>query len=151
MLQKKNRRPLTLIEILLCVGLIAMAGSLFGVKGKQLWKRHQFFSSVDRLCEELTLTRHFAQSLRADVDLYLIKEKDGVRLIRQFDEPGMLKMKNAFPSELFFKNIVITDDQNLFFYGNGWHDIDEEIRIKGVENITISLLPEKFAAKKIVK
>ena len=151
MLRKRKKHPLTLIEILLCVGLIGMAASLFAIKGKQLWQRHQYFASVDRLCEELILTRHFVQSLRADVDLFLINEKDGVRMVRQFDEPGMLKMKNAFAIECFFKHITLDEDQNLFFYGNGWHDLKTELSIKGVEKITILLTPDQFGAKKFVK
>lgn len=148
---RSRKRPLTLIEVILCVALIAAAGSLFAVKAKQLWARHQFFADVDRLSEELTLTRHFVQSLRADVDLYLIQDQHGVRLVRHFDEPGMKKMKHTFPAEIFFKNITIDQDYNLFFYGNGWHDLDTELRINGVEKITISLLPENFAIKKFVK
>ena len=151
MLQKRKKHPLTLIEVLLCVGLIVLAGSLFAVKGKQLWQRHQYFSAVDRLCDELILTRHFSQSLRADVDLFLIKKGDGVRLVRQFDEPGMLRMKHSFPQIIDFKNIYINSDQNLFFYGNGWHDFDEELRINGVEQTIISLKPESFCIKKFVK
>ena len=149
--KNKTRRPFSLIELIVCIAIVLMAGSLLAQKSHQLWKRHCFFRSVEKLVDELKLTNHFVQSMRADVDVKLVPTKKGIEFYRYYEEPGMLRMKRSFAKQITIPDIFIQKEKLLRFFGYGHRKYEKEITLDGVEKVTISLGSKNFGVKKIEK
>lgn len=140
----QSKRGFTLIELLVCVSLITMLGGVFAFQGAQLWKRHQFQNEVDRFVKALQLSRHLSQSLRADIDIILLKDSEGLLLIRDMDEPQLLKMSHCFPARELFNRLDLKEDISIKFHGNGGYSSGEEIKIFDQTNPKNSVLIKNF-------
>lgn len=146
--KKLNKRSFTLLEIFIALGLIALCGSVFAVKGRTLWRHYQFQNNVNQLMSELCLIRHLTNTLRADATICLVPDSKGLHYQMRSDEPYMLKMKKNINRKIFFQDLHIEEPVHIEFTGPLWKSTSPAIVIDGDENITISLQHDDFATKK---
>lgn len=86
----KLKRPFTLLEIMICLFLLAMMGSYAGIKGYELIKQSQITYAKKRLHEEFELSRCMALCYKMDVEVTLLKKKNKTHFIRTGDPPEQL-------------------------------------------------------------
>ena len=63
----KKRSSFTLLEVMICLVIIGMVGSLIGIKGIDLWRYHQFRSSTQIFVDDLTHWRLLSLTYDCDV------------------------------------------------------------------------------------
>ena len=123
-----KRKPFTLIEILVCLMLLAMAGSVVIYKGGKLLSERRFSSSIENIRSEIFLTKSLALTYQIDIDLYLQQKKGKIILKRKTDTPHP-SIKALFDKEIALPEIVFgkaDEEKIIHFYGNGWIDGDDE-------------------------
>ena len=140
----QNKRPFSLIELLVCLALIAMLGGVFAFQGAKLWKRHQFYNEINRFVESIQLSYHLSQSLRADIEIELVSSADGLWLLRDMDEPQLLKMPHCFPKRELFTHLELQENISLVFHGNGGYSAPDEIQIVDKKNHNNTAKIKKF-------
>ncbi len=123
----------TLIEILVCIMLLAMAGSVVIYKGGKLLQDRRFSSSCEKITSEIILTKSLALTYQIDIDLLLEQKKGKIYLTRKTDSPhhsiqALFGGETPYPEIVFGKEDEIKE---IHFYGNGW--------IEGEEKITLSM------------
>ncbi len=146
--RKKNKRSFTLIEVFICLALIALCGSVFSIQGKKLWQRYHCSQDTDRLIDELVLTRHLSQTLRADIELHIIPQRSGITIERLSDEPYITKKSASLLKPIHLKHIKISESVIVYFYKERWESKTEKIQLKGSDPVWILLSQSEFATKK---
>ena len=142
--RKKIKRPFTLIEVFICLALIALCGSVFSIQGKKLWQRHQCLQDIDRLTDELILTRHLSQTLRADLTLRLKPHSVGTIIERASDEPYFLKKSASLLKPILLRHIKIAEPIVVQFYKGQW---ESNIKTIQTDSTIIFLDQSNFAGK----
>lgn len=84
---QKYRLPFSLLEIIICLSLLACIGSVATIKGYELLKQSRIAYSNKRFAEEMQLTRCIASSYKIDIEVHLVKKKNKVQFIRVADSP----------------------------------------------------------------
>lgn len=90
---RRNRRSFTLLEIFICLAIVACVSVVFGLQGKKLFDAHRYESSIKLLRSECEKAQFLSLVYRADVELRLAIEKKQVVLLRKCEEPGLHKEK----------------------------------------------------------
>ena len=88
----QTRRPFTLIELVICIAILAMVGSLFAFRGKDLMRHYGFSASVSKVASKVRLARVLASNYRADVRCHVASENQKFFLILESDEPQLKKL-----------------------------------------------------------
>lgn len=145
--RKRIKRSFTLIEVFICLALIALCGSVFSIQGKKLWQRYHCVQDTDRLIDELVLTRHLSQTLRADIELHIIPHRNGIIIERSSDEPYILKKSASLLKSIHLKHIKISETVIVKFYKGRWEPNTKKIQLNGSDPATILLNQTKFATK----
>ena len=140
----RNKRTFSLIELLVCLALITMLGGIFAFKGAQLWQHYQYQNEINRFVEALQLSRHLSQSLRADIDIELVVSPKGMWLMRDMDEPQLLKMPHYFPSQELFSHLHLEENISLSFHGNGGFYSPRTIEVIDKKNKKTTIQIKKF-------
>ena len=128
MIQNK-KYSFTLIEVLICLLLLSMSGSMVIYKGWKMLQEHRFSTSCEKIASEIQLTKGLA--IAYQMDIYLILEQRGsqvfVTRVTDFAPEGIkvLFQKANVLSEIAFRQ----DDgvKEMQFYGNGWIESDKKI------------------------
>ncbi|MDX8430864.1 MAG: prepilin-type N-terminal cleavage/methylation domain-containing protein [Candidatus Algichlamydia australiensis] len=112
----KRKYSFTLIEVMICIALMAMMGGFLAIKSGALLSKHRADSELANLKREIRLARNLSRSYQADITLSLTQTREGLQLIRSTDEPGIQKkvIKN-FPHLN-----LINEEEILNFAGNGF-------------------------------
>lgn len=117
---------MTLLEIMLVIGMLAMLGSFLAFKAKDLLDIYGFRQEVSLLKGRFELARQYALSYQADVEVHLSIDQGRMRCELRSDEPYL----HAHP--LFYKPCVFKKVQkitkadteeradSLLFSGTGW-------------------------------
>jgi prepilin-type N-terminal cleavage/methylation domain-containing protein len=128
---RRRRSAFTLIEILVCLMLLSMAGSLLIYKGGKLLKERRFSSSCEKISSEIAVTKNLALTYQIDIDLVLEQKKGKIYLTRKTDFApqsirGLFQGETAFPEVVFGKE---DEKKNLIFFGNGWIEGEEKVTL----------------------
>lgn len=83
----KTSRCFTLLEIVICVALLSLVGSLIGWQAKEMVTTHHFHKNIDMLCTDLRKLQIMALSHRTDFSLYLSSDQKGMHYAISCDEP----------------------------------------------------------------
>jgi hypothetical protein len=95
-MKKSKRNPFTLIEISICLFLIAIAGSLLGMKGYSLIERARFDAAVSKVKNNFKECRYMASLHGEDVIYILDKWGEGLRTLKGFE--GATSKVEFFPN-----------------------------------------------------
>ena len=126
-IMKKSKRAMTLLEIMLAIGLLAMVGGLLVFKAKDLFETYGFRGDVSKFLSRLELAKKYALSYQSDVE-FLFYEKQGRFFCElRSDEPA-LQIHKMFFTPVNFKSIKSVDFigkekegfKTLLFSGTGW-------------------------------
>lgn len=118
---------MTLLEIMLAIGLLAMVGGLLAFKAKDLFETYGFRQDVSKFLSRLELAKKYALSYQSDVE-FLFYEKEGQFFCElRSDEPALQAHKMFF-KPTSFKSIKSVDflgkkkeeSKTLLFSGTGW-------------------------------
>ena len=110
-----------------------------------MWQRYQRLQDIDRLTDELILTRHLSQTLRADLTFHLKPNTTGAILKRTSDEPYILKKSASLLKPIHLKHIHIAEPVIVQFYKGQWETKTKKIQI---DSTVIFLDSSMFASKK---
>jgi len=103
----RKKRTLTLLELFICLGILATASSLLILRAKPMVARYQFTGSATRLINELEWSYKVAMSACADIDFTIEQKGNKLFCKRTTDEPLGFKGGNRtfvidhIPSFLF--------------------------------------------------
>jgi Tfp pilus assembly protein FimT len=123
----------TLIEILVCMMLLAMAGSVAIYKGGKLLQERRFSTSSEKIISEILLTKSIALTYGLDINLVLEQKNGKIYLTRKTDSPPHLLIA-LFQKPTSFSELVFgkeNEEKVITFYGNGW--------IEGEDRLTFSM------------
>ena len=127
------KKSFTLIEILVCMMLLAMAGSVAIYKGGKLLQERRFSTSCEKITSEINLTKSLALNFQIDINLLMEQKKGKIYLTRKTDSPQS-SIKALFHTTVAFPEIVFgkeDETKEIYFYGNGW--------IEGEDRLTLSM------------
>ena len=126
-----GRKPFTLIEIVVCMAILAIVGSVFIYKGAGLLKERRFTTSLKNITSEILLTKSIAINYQIDIHLTLEQKKGKVCLLRKVDCANS-SIRGLFQSEIVFPEIIFGEDDDkkeIYFYGNGWIEGDDKLNL----------------------
>jgi prepilin-type N-terminal cleavage/methylation domain-containing protein len=78
----------TLIEVMIVILILAVAGTVIGIRIDKALEEKQFQTAADRLYCELESCRHLAMNMQADWTVSLEKKKDRFIFMRASPETG---------------------------------------------------------------
>lgn len=116
---------MTLLEILLVMGLLAMLGGLLSFKAKDLFDMYAFRQDTSRFLSRLELARQYASSYQADVEICFYQKNGHFVCELKSDEP-YLRTHKMFYKPFEFKKIKkisfegMGQAESLLFSGTGW-------------------------------
>ncbi len=87
MTRPRSKKPFTLLEIMVCLVIITLAGAAIGVSGGNLFKYHQFRGIAQTFVFDLNKWRVMSMTLGSDVECLIDKEKEGYRVTWSPDAP----------------------------------------------------------------
>jgi hypothetical protein len=121
----KRRNSFTLIEILISLSILVSIGVLLATKGYSFLQERQFYASMQRLSDEIYLTKIFSATYQIDIDLHLSKDGDNIILTRITDYAPKKTLNHLFNKKEKYKNISLKDkDLYIHFYGNGFIEVE---------------------------
>lgn len=132
-MMRKKKQAFTLLEILVCLVLLSMAGSILIFKGGKLLKERRFSSSLEKISSEIAFTKNLALTYQIDIELVLEQKSGKIYLTRKTDFAPR-SIQPLFEKEVVFPEVVFgnkSERKDFLFYGNGW--------IEGEENITLCM------------
>ena len=132
------KRAFTLLEVMLTIAIIAIAGTGLLFRAKPMLDHYRFEKGVGRLKEEILYTKHLAEIASADVELHIKHNKRGVVLERVTDEP--LNLGSVIGGKILIDSIFTQPKQDVtvLFLATGGIDIDIDLSISnGVENVSL--------------
>jgi prepilin-type N-terminal cleavage/methylation domain-containing protein len=71
-----RKRPFTLLEVMIVILLLSIAGSIIGIRLGNALEEKQFQTAVERLYSELESSRRMALNMQADWSVILEKQND---------------------------------------------------------------------------
>ena len=86
-----SKRPFSLLEMVVVLAILAFIGSLVGVKGKDLIEHYTFSSAIDKVSSRCKLAQSLAENYQTDVQVQIIRTRNGVDIALQSDEPPLAK------------------------------------------------------------
>ncbi len=104
---KKIKKGFTLLEVVICIGLIAMVGGFFSISGTQMIRQHRYQSDVKALSD---LFSHFEQlsiAYGCDFSLELINDPQGVKVTITTDDPNVPLIKKGKWEFLGIKRVQV--------------------------------------------
>ncbi len=125
------RRAFTLIEILICMAILAIVGSGAIYKGAGLLRDRRFSTSLQKITSEIFLTKSLAQNYQTDIHLILEQKKGKVYLSRHVDSANNF-LKSLFKIKVVFPEIIFGsegDIKEIHFYGNGWIEGEDKLNL----------------------
>lgn len=119
----ENKKPLTLLELFLCVALLVLIGSFVIVKSRPMIDYYQIREGVQRLAKELNWSHKVSMSLSGDIDVLIERRGNILYCERMTDERVKFKGGNqTFKikqiDQLFFEKEEIPK-LKLFFDRSG--------------------------------
>ena len=87
MKRSKSKRPFTLLEIMVCLVIITLAGAAIGVQGGNLFKYHQFRSVAQTFVFDISKWRVMSMTLGSDVTCSIDKGEEGYTVTWTPDAP----------------------------------------------------------------
>ena len=107
----------TLIEILICLVLLGIIGSVIGYKTNSVLLEKRFFNSCKILSDEIKLTRNLSISYGIDIDLNFTK-KNGKVILKRYSDSFPTQINHLFNKPIVLLNIIIQDLEIINFYSN---------------------------------
>ena len=106
-----SKRCFTLVELLVCIAILSLIGTLTVMKGMAFVQTYEFKQSAKRLALELDWTRQIASTAHANFE-FIIKHT-GSQLIctRSTDEPMYIKQANTNITLNGITRLALTDKQ----------------------------------------
>jgi prepilin-type N-terminal cleavage/methylation domain-containing protein len=138
-------RLFTLLEVLIALVLIAIAGSIIGIRISTALEEKQFQTSVDRLYAELESCRRQALNTQADWIASLATKKDRFILVRSCPEAGKaVTLEWPTPSHLEWNH---KPSQRIVFLFSSTGKIAPAglLEIVGAKKRAVWQLPELFS------
>jgi len=89
------RRCFTLLEIMVCLAIMALMASVIGVQAKQTLEGSRFQNSVKRLKQEVEMLQMLALIFGSDMQLELKQEKNQFIAITHTDEAVLKQLKGS--------------------------------------------------------
>lgn len=83
-----------MLEVLVCLAVVALLSAVFGVKGKELLDNSRVQGSIDLVSKELEKTKFLSLAYRSDIELFVVLKKQEYYLQLVSDEPGLKKIKS---------------------------------------------------------
>ena len=129
---KKTKRSFTLLELLICLTLLSLVGSLFAIQGKQLFERYFFTQETAKLRDVLQLAKEYACCYQCDIEVAFAKSGSSWLLKIQTDEP-LLKQEALFLKPVRLSKIENIDLQasHILFSGSGWVFPQDKLTVIG--------------------
>jgi hypothetical protein len=144
-----NKKAMSLLEIMLAIGLLAMIGGLLAFKAKDLFETYGFRQDVSKFLTRIELAKKYALSYQSDVE-FLFYEKQGQFFCElRSDEPALQKHKLFFNSIRFksIKSVTFSGKKKeefntLLFSGTGWMFPTTSLEIHSkTKKETVALVP----------
>lgn len=82
-----KNRAFTLLEIVICVAILGIIGSVIGWQAKEMIQTHRFRKSVAMLFADLRKAQMLSLCRRTDIELEIAPIKDGYSYLLRSDEP----------------------------------------------------------------
>lgn len=117
MRKSTKRRPFTLLELFVCLAIIAIASTFLGIKGYDLLQQARFSSASGKIATRLKECRSLALAHGEDVVLFLKNEKDRTICLTGF-ESGVLREEKLDAITIQFNDEPV-DTLLLRFYSTG--------------------------------
>jgi hypothetical protein len=121
----RHKCPFTLLEIMICLALLALLASTLLIKAKPMIEQYQFEAAAKKLVRELNLSRHLAVTCRADIELTIKKKGNKLILVRFKEE--LVTFDSHFNHNIIIDHIpsfYIEDKEvgecTFFFTETGW-------------------------------
>ena len=114
-----KKRALTLLELVIVIALLALTGSLIGIKLPRALEKKRCATDLERVKESLIAAQKLSVSTQTDWRGLLKKEKD-TWVLSLFSEDKRLKPVRLHTSRLFFKNKEIQDLLEFDFFSSGY-------------------------------
>ncbi len=124
-----KKKAFTLIEMLVCMVLLSMAGSFVVYKGWGMLQEKRFSTSCEKMGSEIHLTKGLAVSYQIDIELMLEQKGNRVYVTRK-TEAFPEGIKTLFQTTIAMPEIAFREGdgvKELHFYGNGWIEGDEKV------------------------
>lgn len=137
-MMKRIKKPFTFLELLICLAVLSLIGSLFAVKGKKLFDQYAFKQEVSKVRDILQLAKEYAFCYQSDVLVVLSKNKKHFFIEIKTDEP-LLKKEGFFKKKYKLSKVSSIDfkESALLFSGSGWVFPKGDLVIKGNEQTVI--------------
>ena len=129
---KRIKKPFTLLELLICLTVLSLIGSLFAVKGKKLFDQYAFKQEVSKVRDILQLAKEYAFCYQSDVEVVFSKNTNHFFIEIRTDEP-LLKKESFFIKKYRLAKVssIDLDGSSLLFSGSGWVFPKSDLVIKG--------------------
>ena len=139
----KRRRPFTLIEIFLSVGLIALIGTVVLIRTKPMIDHHRINHGYDKLRREIALAKHLAQVANAEVTFHIENKKNHLMCNRTTDEPLILPGIIDTPIIIPHLQLAHSQRETILIVASGWIDAKHKITLRlGKQQKTLHLTQE---------
>lgn len=129
---KKRKNSFTLLEIFICISILAVAASFIGWQMKNLIASHHFHQNVSNLITDLKKCQLLALSDRMDIEMKIFKQGDVFVYILHTDEPIALFSKH--PKEIKGIRAIFQEKKEINtliipIYSSGRIEKKEKIRL----------------------
>ena len=123
MVMNKRKRAFTLLEITLCIALLALLSGILVWNMKKMLDTHAFHQSIDQILTEMNKAQLLALSYNTDLEVRLFKEEGSYQFQITSDGPvkllktsKVIKLKKVVEC-LFNKKMI--ENIRLHVYSNG--------------------------------
>lgn len=115
---RSKKRAFTLLELMICIALIGLLGSILGIKGADLLSHHRFHSSLQTWLFATQRLQILSMNQGADVICTIKKDKDGhFKAFLESDSPTLAsevyELKEVF--QISFENKPVKEFHVTFF------------------------------------
>jgi hypothetical protein len=126
----------SLLEIMLSLVILVSIGSLLATKGYAFLQERQFYASMQKLSDEIYLTKVLAATYQIDIDLTLTKEGNTLLFTRTTDHIPQKKLSYLFNKKEKYKNLSLKEKKanEIHFYGNGFIELDAPLSFSAFSN-----------------
>src|ERR1700733_2344835 len=111
--RRKNNHPFTLLEICLCIAIVALISGFLGIKIKDSIEYHNCTSSVSNLVSEMRRMQGFALSYRGEFGVKIAESKEGHFCYTLFSDEPVDAVTNFKPQVLKGVSEILKDKKSL--------------------------------------
>lgn len=112
-----RKHNFTIIEIVICLVILATIGGLATTYGFQTYKQAAFDRERERLKDEMLLTKVLATTHQMDITLHFTKKNNTLVLMRTADYVPS-KVRSYFNHPIHFPSLKLQEEKTYTWYSN---------------------------------